>query len=203
MELNTASQVRVGFSGTARDIEILAGEAFFTVKKDAHRPFRVFSNDLEVRAIGTQFNVYRHAADTVVTVLEGRVQVQPVAQSAGGQGMQPLELVVGNQAVFAPGRQSVAVDAAAMARALAWRERKLIFADEPLANVVTEINRYNTQQLMVRDDKLASRRISGVFNVHDPEVIVRFLTRSAGVNVTESPGGGWVLEEQPVEGGAQ
>lgn len=194
MELNTASEVAVRFSGAVRDVEMAAGEAFFTVKKEAARPFRVYSNGVEVQAVGTQFNVYRHAEQTVVSVLEGRVRVLPAEESATG-----LELAVGNQVVVAPGRQSVTADADAMMRALAWRERKLVFADEPLVNVVAEINRYNARQLTVNDPRLASRRISGVFNVHDPEVIVRFLTRSAGVSVTESADRGWVLAAKPGE----
>lgn len=199
MELNTASQVRVRFSGTGRDVEMLAGEAFFTVRKDAARPFRVLSHGTEVRAVGTQFNVYRHPDETVVTVLEGLVQVQPIDVQPGGE---VLRLAVGDQAVVGTERQAVIADPAAMARAVAWRERKLVFADEPLVNVVAEINRYNTQQLAVSDATLASRRISGVFNVHDPEVIVRFLTRTAGVSVTETPEGGWVLAEQETAGEA-
>jgi transmembrane sensor len=195
LELNTATAVEVRYTRTRRDIDILQGEAFFIVKQDAARPFRVSSNGVEVKAVGTQFNVYLHDGQTVVTVLEGKVEVQRIAAGASQAGglQAPFRLEVGNQAVISADRQSITRDDAAMARAPAWHENKLIFADEPLLNVVAEINRYNVKQLVVADPALASRRISGVFDVHDPEVIVRFLARSAGVTVQEDSGNAWVL----------
>ncbi len=203
MELNTASDVEVRFSAGERNVRILGGEAFFTVKKDPSRPFRVYSNGVEVTAVGTQFNVYRQNDQTAVTVLEGRVQVQRAAEDSGRAGnavAAPFQLGVGDHAVVSRDREIITADAGAMNRALAWRTRELIFADEPLVNVVAEINRYNARQLIVHDGELASRRISGVFNVHDPEVIVRFLTRSEGVGVTETPEGAWILASAAEEG---
>jgi transmembrane sensor len=75
VDLNARSQIRVEFSGAERRVELLDGQALFEVAKEKNRPFIVRSGDATVRAVGTQFDVYRKEKGTTVTVLEGRVAV--------------------------------------------------------------------------------------------------------------------------------
>ncbi|MEJ1961320.1 MAG: FecR domain-containing protein [Gammaproteobacteria bacterium] len=75
VELNARSKVRVQFREDERGIELLSGQALFRVAKDKTRPFVVRSDHAQVRAVGTQFDVYRKSGGTLVTVLEGRVAV--------------------------------------------------------------------------------------------------------------------------------
>src|SRR5258708_6316398 len=56
-------------------VELLDGQALFEVAKDAARRFVVRSGATRVRAVGTQFDVYRRSGSTVVTVVEGQVAV--------------------------------------------------------------------------------------------------------------------------------
>jgi transmembrane sensor len=82
VDLNSLSKVRVRFSEHRRDVELLEGQALFHVAKDAWRPFVVAIGNTQVRAVGTQFDVYRKNSGTVVTVLEGRVAVRSDLQPA-------------------------------------------------------------------------------------------------------------------------
>jgi transmembrane sensor len=75
IELNARSRLRVTYSKTVRTVELYDGQALFQVAKDASRPFLVKSGEATVRAVGTQFDVYRKDDHTTVTVLEGRVAV--------------------------------------------------------------------------------------------------------------------------------
>jgi transmembrane sensor len=81
VDLNARSQLRVEFSKTERRVELLGGQALFQVTKDKARPFIVKSGEATVRAVGTQFDVYRRDSGTTVTVLEGRVAVYPSAHA--------------------------------------------------------------------------------------------------------------------------
>jgi transmembrane sensor len=80
VDLNARSSIRIEFSNAERRVELLHGQALFQVAKDKHRPFIVRTADASVRAIGTQFDVYRKAAGTTVTVLEGEVAVYSTAR---------------------------------------------------------------------------------------------------------------------------
>jgi transmembrane sensor len=75
VDLNARSRIQIEFSGAERHVELLDGQALFQVAKDKNRPFIVRSGDATVRAVGTQFDVYRKENGTTVTVLEGRVAV--------------------------------------------------------------------------------------------------------------------------------
>ena len=77
VDLNARSRIRVRFSKTMRTVELMDGQALFHVAKDPNRPFIVRSDAMAVRAVGTQFDVYRKGSGMVVTVVEGRVAVIP------------------------------------------------------------------------------------------------------------------------------
>jgi transmembrane sensor len=81
VDLNARSQLRVEFSKSERRVELLDGQALFQVTKDGARPFIVHSGDATVRAVGTQFDVYRKDSGTTITVLEGRVAVYSAARA--------------------------------------------------------------------------------------------------------------------------
>ena len=75
IDLNSRSEVRVNYSERERNVELIDGQALFEVAKDKARPFIVRSGETAVRAVGTQFDVYRKKNGTTVTVIEGRVAV--------------------------------------------------------------------------------------------------------------------------------
>jgi len=91
VDLNARSKLRVEFSKNERRVELLDGQALFQVAKDKNRPFIVASGEATVRAVGTQFDVYRKDSGTTVTVLEGRVAVYSTtnAQSNAGSAEPP------------------------------------------------------------------------------------------------------------------
>jgi transmembrane sensor len=90
VDLNSRSRLRVEFTKGERRVELAEGQALFQVAKDKNRPFIVSSGDATVRAVGTQFDVYRKAnGTTTVTVLEGRVAVYSTAQ-AGSAAPNPV-----------------------------------------------------------------------------------------------------------------
>jgi transmembrane sensor len=88
VDLNARSKLRIDFSKGERRVELLDGQALFQVAKDKNRPFIVASGAATVRAVGTQFDVYRKDSGITVTVLEGRVAVYSSAP-APRQGRSP------------------------------------------------------------------------------------------------------------------
>lgn len=195
VEMNTQTEITVYMNESGRYVDLESGEALFTVAKNVERPFIVDGELATVRALGTQFNVYRQTDRVVVTVLEGRVAVEKAA-AMHGERMQDanvksseqehVELGQGYQARVAQG--SIQKSEAKIAPTIAWRERRLIFDDQPLSAVVREFNRYNRRQLVINDPALASLRISAVFNADQPDALVRFLQQNMEIE-SEATGG--------------
>lgn len=192
VELNSRSRLRVTFSDNERGLELLAGQALFRVVKDAKRPFIVRSDDVIVRAVGTQFDVYRKKTGTVVTVVEGRVAVVPAAakherarvMNATDASPSSVFLSAGQQTVIAPEKTLQATTANVVA-ATAWTQQRLEFSRTPLREVTEEFNRYNERQLVVRGEALQDFYVTGTFSSSDPASLVTFLKAQAGVTVQE------------------
>jgi transmembrane sensor len=180
LHLNTDSAVTVRYSRSERVVLLTAGEAEFQVMHLENRPFRVFAGPAQVMDLGTIFNVRLGTGATVITVVEGRVQVAPVTRS------QTLPFVqVGPDQQISVGTVGwpaavVAVDAQ---RSTAWMHRQISFEHEPLARVVSEFNRYAAKPIEIATPALRSLEISGVFSVDDTEAFVAFLRSLEGVHV--------------------
>lgn len=178
--LNTNSKVRIGWLPTERHIELVRGEARFKVASDASRPFTVATTAAAVRALGTVFNVRAEPLGTQVAVLEGQVEVTvaPTQEPA----IERVRLAAGERAaVTSHGIQTNT--GPTIEAVMAWTERRLVFRDQPLDAVVHEFNRYRMHPLVLDDPGLASLRISGVFDLGDPESLIAYLGTYEAVQV--------------------
>jgi transmembrane sensor len=216
IELNSHSRIRVRYTKDERHIELLEGQALFHVARNGSRPFIVQSQDAQVRAIGTQFDVYHKETGTVVTVVEGRVAVIPVATASrpgvgvdmatsvtqpaaeirarehGDKPSQGSELFLdaGEQITVGAGRAANAapsrLDPANIEAATAWTQHRLIFHGVALSDVVNEFNRYSERQMIITDPAIAAIQISGSFSSSDPTDLLRFLRVVGGYEVREA-----------------
>lgn len=165
--LNTASAVRADYSGHDRRLTLLRGEAFFEVAKDPTRPFVVTAGPRQVIAVGTAFNVRLQDRQVRVTLVEGKVRVVKSRPTESGARVQDptsqvVTMVAGSALVVgADGGDHVErLDAD---RVTSWRNGKLVFDGERLADVVAEMNRYSRELLEIADPTLKDRKVSGVF----------------------------------------
>ncbi|MGH8177871.1 MAG: FecR family protein [Steroidobacter sp.] len=216
VELNSRSRVRVRFTERERTIDLLEGQGLFRVARAPDRPFIVRSGDVLVRAVGTEFDVYRRPAGTTVTVLEGKVdviassralvaapredeQARPADASRVERRtptVQPIRLAAGEQAIVSRAG-TVEPKPANVAAATAWMQRQLVFDSAPLEEVAHEFNRYNERRLVIRDERLRGVLISGVFSSTDPAALLRFLHEQSDLEVEETDSEVHVLARAP------
>jgi transmembrane sensor len=206
VELNSQSKIEVRYTAAERAVTLARGEALFHVAKDRSRPFIVSAGGTHVRAVGTEFDVYKKPVATIISVLEGRVEVvsapaqrareaaggaekmsasmSPTARSATEAATGPVALSAGYRlAVTSAGiGNSIQLDAVA---AIAWTRQQLVFDSASVPDIVAEFNRYNTRQMVIEGD-LDGLHLSGVFSSTDPMAFVRFLQDRFGVAVYET-----------------
>jgi transmembrane sensor len=183
IELNACSRVRVRYSKTARMVELLEGQALFQVTKDKQRPFVVQSGATEVRAVGTQFDVYRRKESTTVTVVEGIVTVIPnITTNLDSSGS---ALSAGDQAVVTA-EGDTHPHHANITAAMAWTRGELEFEETPLPEAAEEFNRYNPRRMVIDSAGLEKVRISGVYSSADPASLIIFLRSQPDLIVSES-----------------
>lgn len=184
VHLNTDTHIRLRYAEAERRVELLRGEAHFSVKPDAARPFVVAAGAVQVRAVGTAFNVRRRADDVEVLVTSGRVVVEheldrgdpvptPVLNAPLLEAGQRVVLTAKRVEFIAPTVEQI--QPVEIERTMAWQERRLVFDGTPLREVVAEFNRYNQRQLVIDDPILAERLFGGTFRADNYEALVQLL----------------------------
>src|ERR1700728_1170521 len=197
VSLNTHSRVAVRLTAHVREVRLVRGEALFHVAHDPSRPFLVSTDDAVVQAVGTQFDVYRRDDGTVVAVLEGRVKVTTAAAApaASGSGAAP---VAGPTAPRAAAVRSLGASQEAqvshegsvsirevsnVSDTVAWRERRLIFRDQTLEQIVGEFNRYRAHPIRLEGSGVSERVYTGVFDADDADSLLQVLARDPALAV--------------------
>ncbi len=198
VELNRGAAVEVSFSVTERRVRLVRGEANFTVAKNPERPFVVNAGGIDVRAVGTVFNVRLAREAVEVVVSQGRVKLENgsgdalVAGSANATRTSPPQLAaeillsVGQSAVVSlvasvPGPQVNSLAESELAARLAWQPRLLDFTGAPLTEIVAEFNRRNPVQLVVGEPALGAMRLSAAFRSDNVEGFVRLMESDFGM----------------------
>jgi transmembrane sensor len=188
IELGGHSRCDVRFDRSRRMVTLVRGEALFHVSKDPNRPFRVHAGSANVEAVGTEFDIRRTADRVVVSVVEGRVLVQPVeplipiswvnwTYSNG----RPLTLGAGNQTTVSPTGIESQKAIADIETTLSWRHGRLAFEREPLHDVIEEVNRYSAVPIALDEARMGDILITGTVSGSDIEGWIMSLKSALGL----------------------
>ncbi len=186
--LDTDTRVEVAFRRDRREIRLMQGQLFLDVAHDPDRPLVVSVDDVEVRALGTQFNVRMAGAAAEVTLVEGRVEVAAIRGPAT-----PVVLSPGEQVALVRG--GTAPSSLGSARAVdpspvtSWTDGRLIFEDARLSEAIDRMNRYTDQKLVLAEGVPDTLRVSGTFRTRDPEAFAAALSDLHGLDVRRLDGG--------------
>ncbi|MFJ4141304.1 FecR family protein [Pseudomonas sp. NPDC089734] len=170
--LDADSAIAVNFSGGERHVQLRRGAAFFKVTHTGE-PFVVDAHAGETRVLGTQFEVRLEPEGAQVTVLSGRVGVK----AAAGRKQEILE--AGQQVVY-DAQTTTAPKGIDSESQLAWRQGWLNYYRTPLADVINDLSRYYPGRIVVLNDQLAAKRISGSFPSKDPQAVLTALQSVVG-----------------------
>ncbi|MCO7227480.1 FecR family protein [Pleionea sp. CnH1-48] len=181
IELNTDSAIQVSYSDNQRHITLLRGEAYFDVAKDPARPFIVTAGDVNAQALGTEFAVQlTNDEQTIVTVTEHEVGVS----STDSASEKPMAIVTEGEQIAYQDTFST-IQKVNHTQATAWRTQRLVFNDQSLQSVITELNRYHRGHITLYGDHLKTQKVNGVFNVKDPVATLKKLEQSLPITVTQ------------------
>lgn len=206
--MNTQTRLRVRFTPHGRDIELIEGEALFSVARDPLRPFRVHARHTIVEALGTQFSIYLGNSGTKIAVTQGRVKVfenlnpTPVILNPNGLlwtdtvmfefSSSPEGLVVsaGHEARVSQDSftdfevETRRVELEELERRLAWVNGNLFFRGETLGEAVEEFNRYNWRKLKVTDPVIHDLQLGGEFETTNLDGFIEALNKLYGIRAT-------------------
>jgi transmembrane sensor len=167
VELNSDTELAVHYTWRGRSLELVRGEALFSVAPGKLRPFEVWAGGGKLRDIGTRFDVAIGPLANRISVLDGAINLSLPATGEQRQ-TEAGQMMTYNAATILS--EPVAADIQTFA---VWRNRKLIFRNTPLSEVVRELERYHPVHIRLADSSLNNLTLGGVFDSNDLE---RFLT---------------------------
>lgn len=165
--LDTATVLRAKIDGRVRRLALDEGAAYFAVAHDKAHPFQVALADRHVVVTGTRFATSLRDGRARVELLEGSVEVaQPRAST------EPVRLAPGDQVSYSVGgsiRREARIDPA---RAVAWRQRRLVFEDAALSEVLAELGRYTEVRIRLSDPALGRKRVTAMLPLQGRDTVI-------------------------------
>ncbi len=200
--LNSGSKLNYGknFETGKREV-YLSGEAFFDVVKNPLRPFIIHTAAIDVKVLGTRFNVKAYADDktTETSLIRGSVEVYLKNNPSKKYVLKPDEkLVLLNEVLkekIKPNKIStIAVQPVVQIKALtylknsetdietSWTKNILSFEDEEFAEVAKKMERWYDASFEFRNKQLEQQYLSGSFEKESLEQAMKALKFSTGFN---------------------
>lgn len=186
--LNTDTVIRVTYSEAARRVELRRGQAWFSVRENSRQPFHVDAGKTRVTALGTAFDVYRGIGATEITVTEGVVRVSEMRRT--GSRAPNAEILHRNQYLRAApsGWEVEKATEESVHNQLAWREGRLVARGMPLQELIVQLERYHATTYLLGSPGLASLAVSGVFDLDQPQSILRAIEVSLDLEARQLDG---------------
>jgi len=175
--LNTDSAVDVTFNQQHRLINLHRGEIYIVTAHDPlQKPFYVDTKEGRLQALGTKFVVRKDDETNYLAVIESAVEISPKDNV-----QQQTIIKAGEQAVF--NSMNILQQSALDENANAWING-VIYADNmPLPQFIDLLKRYRTGVIRC-DESCSTVSISGVFQLNNPDEILRVLEKTRPINIT-------------------
>lgn len=175
--LNSESSLRypVAYIGNERQVEI-TGEAYFEVAHNAHKPFHVSVDGVDVKVLGTHFNVnaYEDEGEVKVTLLEGSVSLK--------KGNMHTLILPGEQVrVSHTGNQFIVKKGIDPACVMAWKDGFFEFNNLPFSLIMKQIKRWYDVDIIFESDDLAFEKFGGRINKDLPLSELLKMFKNSGV----------------------
>ena len=159
----------------------LEGEAYFSVRHTAHdQTFVVHADQLAIEVLGTEFNVNHRAGNTQVTLSTGQIKLN---------GTEDGRLV--NNLIMRPGEHAELTDDRTLElttvnpeRYTSWKNKELIFDHTPLAEVARLIETTYGLEVIIRNDEIKERKLTGLLPAEDLDTLLDMLSKIFDLRVT-------------------
>ncbi|WP_162426102.1 FecR family protein [Pontibacter pudoricolor] len=179
--LNSASSLKypIRFVGSQRVVE-LQGEAYFEVTKDT-KQFVVITGDVQVKVLGTKFNLsaYEDDATVATTLVEGKV-------SMSGTGASKDAILIPNkQAVYHRQSKALNIRSVNVEEFIAWKDGRFHFQKQELGSILTRLSRWYGINVVYADQSLKTKVFTGMAEKDKPvEHILQLISKTADINYT-------------------
>lgn len=159
--LNSDTKIRYpgNFSKNQRDV-YLEGEAFFEVTKSGHQPFIVHTSDLDIKVLGTKFNVKAYSDEDQVetSLFEGKINL--LYQTPGATNQIEKEVAPGQSFAYNKTNHQLGNHRFPQEEIDGWKKNQLIFKDDTFSNLVRKVERWYDVEVVYDQRLFNDRRLT-------------------------------------------
>lgn len=172
--------------GKQRKVE-LTGEGYFDIAHRRNSHFYINVPDLEVKVVGTKFNISAYPADnfTEVVLKKGKVDIR------GKTGIFNYSMFPDEKLTFNHTTRSIEVKKIESDLYTSWKDGYLILDNEPLEQAVGRIERWYNTEIAVQDETLKNYRFKATFRDEPLEEVLRLLALTTPIK--------YVIEKREID----
>jgi ferric-dicitrate binding protein FerR (iron transport regulator) len=175
------------FNGKTREV-YLDGEAYFDVHKDHQHPFIIHTNKMNVRVLGTSFNVKSYQSEPLseTTLIRGSVQVTLNDRPSDRIILKPKEKLIVQNNTFVRKRTNITADSSSPESIgkgtrysltnltyfpnndktiveTSWVQNKLVFSDKDFTELSSQLERWYGIKIEFENNHVKQYRFTGLF----------------------------------------
>ncbi|MEL7588842.1 MAG: FecR domain-containing protein [Prolixibacteraceae bacterium] len=153
VHLNSGSKIRYprNFNGNNREL-ILSGEGFFDVAHDVEHPFVVKTKQMNIKALGTKFNVLSYPENSIIatTLVEGKIVLEVFADN--GETKAIGTLTPGQHVEYQVNLGKTSSKIGDIGKYIAWKDGMLIFDNSGIDEVAERLSRMFNVEIETSDE---------------------------------------------------
>jgi transmembrane sensor len=161
VQLNAGSKLTfpAAFSGNTREV-YLKGEGFFEVHKNAKQPFVVKTDYIDIKVLGTTFNISAYDDEHFMTtvLVEGKVNIHQKDKFLAND---EFTLSPGQSCIYSVNSKKSIVSDVDVNDYILWKDGLYNFKEMPLADVVSRVNKFFNRNIQIENEKVANTLVSG------------------------------------------
>lgn len=159
--LNSDTKIKYpgNFATNQRDV-YLEGEAFFEVTKNAHRPFVVHTSGMDVRVLGTKFDVkaYPDEKNIEASLFEGKINLE--TKGPADDKIIKTEVLPGQSFAYLTTEKKLVAGNFPKDEIDGWKKNQLIFKDDTFNNLVRKVERWYDVKIVYDEFLFNDRRLT-------------------------------------------
>jgi ferric-dicitrate binding protein FerR (iron transport regulator) len=200
VRLNTDSRLTyLNFTaGKNREVTLI-GEAYFDVAHDSSRPFIIHTGKINIKVLGTSFNVRNYPQDKELetSLIKGKIEVSLDSRPEDIIILKPTEkLIIAKEQdeLSAATKVTNSIDNKVVLTSItylrhdslvaetSWLNDKLVFVNQPLDKIAMELERKYAITINFKDEKVKKYRYTGVFENVSLEKVFQLIKYSKNIN---------------------
>lgn len=171
------------FKGSKREV-VLEGEAFFTITSNKEKPFIIHVSNVDVKVVGTSFNVKEIKDSGLVEVFVKTGKVMLYAINCNDSDILVLE--AGTKGIFnsisKKGRKIISTDE----NDIFWKTKSLVFNKTSISDVVAQLNKNYNVTINIIDNKILNCHLTAQFNEQSIDSILEVIATTLNLKITKS-----------------